>query len=94
MNMNFHAEGHVFDASSDEPKKRRNDSLWLEVDGIKLNQTQNDTLSSTGRAVCGSIGSTSGATCTGSISVEGGGRSVEGRGTSVEGRGTWVEGRS
>ena len=34
------------------------------------------------RAVCGS---TSGATCTGSISVEGRSRSVEGRGTSVEG---------
>ena len=34
------------------------------------------------RAICGSIGSTSGATCTGSISVEGGGRSVEGHGTS------------
>ena len=41
-------EGHVFDASSDELKKRRYDSLWLEVDGIKLNQTQKDILSSTG----------------------------------------------
>ena len=44
------------------------------------------------RAVCGSIGSTSGATCTGSISVEGRGRLVDGRGTSVEGGSTWVEG--
>ena len=41
-------KGHVFDASSDELKKRQYDSLWLEVDGIKLNQTQKDILSSTG----------------------------------------------
>ena len=40
-------EGHVLDASSDEPKKRRYDRLWLE-DGIKLNKTQKDILSSTG----------------------------------------------
>ena len=25
-------EGHILDASSDELKKRRHDSLWLEVD--------------------------------------------------------------
>ena len=35
-------------ASSDELKKRRYDSLWLEVDGTKLNKTQKDILSSTG----------------------------------------------
>ena len=38
--------GHVFDASSDELKKGRYDRL--EVDGIKLNKTQKDILSSTG----------------------------------------------